>query len=51
MTATNIRKIELNDDQSAGLILDIYVERTAYVRLKATNSGGESLFISFVREY
>jgi hypothetical protein len=50
-TPASITKIELDDGHSAGVLVDIYVERTAFVRLKATASGSDSLFISFVREY
>lgn len=50
-TPASIRKIELKEDYNSGVLMDIYVERTAFVRLKATFSDSDSLFISFVREY
>lgn len=50
-SAATVRKIELKDNQSTGVLLDIYVEPTAYVRLSATTSGSDSLLLSFVREY
>lgn len=46
-----VRKIDLKDNLSTGVLLDIHVEPTAYVRLEATTSGGNSLMLSFVREY
>ena len=48
---TVVRKIDLKDNQSTGVLLDIHVEPTAYVRLEATTSGSDSLMLSFVREY
>ena len=43
----------LNDAEhhSYGLMLDIHVEPTAYVRFQAGISATEALFVSFVREY
>lgn len=46
-----VRKIDLKDNQSAGVLLDIHVEPTAYVRLEASTSGSDSLMLSFIREY
>lgn len=48
---TVVRKIDLKDNQSTGILLDIHVEPTAYIRLEATTSGSDSLMLSFVREY
>lgn len=48
-TGTRIFKIQ--DNQSSGLVLDMYVERTAYVRLRITSSSNPSMTFSFVREY
>lgn len=50
-SATSVRKIDLNDNNSAGVRLDIHVEPTAYVRLEVIATGADSLMLSFVREY
>lgn len=51
VSETDTRVYKIEDNQSSGLILDMYVERTAFVRLKMTSSSNSSMFLSFVREY
>lgn len=45
------RIFELESSKSSGIILDYYVENTAYVRFRATGAENESLQISLVREF
>jgi hypothetical protein len=39
------------NNRSTGIILDIYVEPTAYVRLMGTSSDNPSIWFGFIREY
>ena len=48
---TASRLLQHHQDQSYGLMLDIHVESTAYVRLQASLSAVDSLSIHFVRAY
>ncbi len=48
---TSARFIKLEDNQRAGLIFDIHVEPTAYVRLLVGDSNHQAMMLSFVREY
>jgi len=45
------RIFKLDESMSYGLILDYFVERTAFIRLKASAGSERSMMISFAREY
>lgn len=45
------RVFELEDQRSSGLILDFYVEPTAFVRLMASSGESQAMMLSFVRQY
>ncbi len=45
------RLFAANEDYSSGLVLDLEVEPSAYVRLTWTRQGRQGLLLSFVRSY
>ena len=45
------RLLDLQDAYSSGLILDYYVERTAFVRLRLSDGAYRSFLISLAREF
>jgi hypothetical protein len=48
---TSAQSFELKTHRSHGLILDLHVEKTAYVRLRSEFSAVESLQVHFVRAF
>lgn len=48
---TQSRFFQQDATGSYGLTLDLFVERSAFVRLKATTGSNQSILISFAREY
>lgn len=52
ITSTDaLRIFTRNESLSRGLMLDYFVERSAYIRLKAVSGAYRTMQISFVREY
>ncbi len=52
MTSTSGTRIfQQSEIQTQGIMLDYFVERSAYVRLQGTTGAEESVIISFVREF
>ena len=45
------RLLELKEQRSQGLIIDYYVEKTAYVRLQISQGGTRSFLLTLAREY
>lgn len=45
------RVFELESQNSSGLIVDLYVEPTAFIRLMASSGESRAMMLSFVREY
>ena len=50
-TNNSTRTFSEEESQISGLILDIYVEPTGYVRLKSTLGKSSSIWLGFIREY
>jgi len=50
-STTQSRIFKQHEVVSQGVIMDFYVEPTAFVRLKAVNGGQQTVLISFAREY
>jgi len=52
MTEEGFTRVFENQDKStAGIVVDIYVEPTAYVRLKGSAAQTPSFWLGFIREY
>ncbi|MBT3205968.1 MAG: hypothetical protein HOM14_08085 [Gammaproteobacteria bacterium] len=49
-SATQTRIFKQNDNSSYGLMLDYFVERSAFVRLMVANGSNQAMLLSFVRE-
>ncbi|MCK5662372.1 MAG: hypothetical protein KAI17_02750 [Thiotrichaceae bacterium] len=49
-SAIETRIFEQNGNSSYGLILDFFIERTAFIRLMATTGSNQALLLSFARE-
>jgi len=52
ITSNNLtRTFKDKESQTTGMIVDIYVEPTAYVRLKGSIDESPSIWLGFIREY